>query len=207
MSPAREGRCCHKPAWTPSCPYPCWPLSTEDALCHPGPCPCLSNEGFGAYSAPTGAHRGAWPLPWESGPSCSALPPLWTPGHKALTGQQPRSSGALSRDPPQDSQENRTGTSGPSCLPASPGPLATGGSVKDTFPVWQPLERCHYVPREPPPQRVEKAAPPIGPVITLNLHPPAFPPKSHPHTMPTQDRTRAASQTPSLAHVLEFWGC
>lgn len=45
----------------------------------PGPGPGISSEGLRVYSAPS-AHRGAQPLPQESGPSLMAPPLLWTSG-------------------------------------------------------------------------------------------------------------------------------
>ena len=56
-----------------------WPPPTVDAQGLVSP--VRDSEFF--YSAPTGAHRGAQPLSWESGPSLMAPPLLWTPGTAA----------------------------------------------------------------------------------------------------------------------------
>ena len=122
-----------------------WPPPTVDAQGLVSP--VRDSEFF--YSAPTGAHRGAQPLSWESGPSLMAPPLLWTPGTAAA--QAP----GLPRELKQHLWPQ---------LPTSPGLPATGGGVKDTFLVWQPLQSYHCAPQEPPPtlpcQHVEASAPP-----------------------------------------------
>lgn len=156
----QEGSCCHRPAGLrmliPS-------LFSSTYCRRPGP--GISSEGLRVYSAPTGAHRGAQPLPWESGPSLMALACF---GHQAL--QRPRL---------QDFQENPSSTCGPRCLPALDSSYRWG--CQGTFLVWQPLESYHCAPQEPSPHPslegsdVEASAPP-QPSHCLELaHTSAFP--------------------------------
>lgn len=128
--PPQEGSCCHRPAGLRML----IPSLASTYCRRPGP--GISSEGLRVYSAPTGAHRGAQPLPWESGPSLMAPPLLWTPGTAAA--QAP----GLPRELKQHLWPQ---------VPTSPGLPATGGGVKDTFLVWQPLESYHCAPQEPPP--------------------------------------------------------
>ena len=64
-------------------------------------------------------------------------------------------------------------------MPTSPGLPATGGSVKDTFLVWQPLESYHCAPQNPPHHpslpTCGRVCSPHSPATTQNLHTPAFP--------------------------------
>ena len=63
-------------------------------------------------------------------------------------------------------------------VPTSPGLPATGGSVKDTFLVWQPLESYHCAPQKPPHPFLPtcgRVCSPRSPATAQNLHTPAFP--------------------------------